>query len=113
MFRHCMLSVVALLFVAGLGLAQTGGRQADAVAQLVDAARGYVVISVIGDNGIRNYEIKIPPGTKFETADKKPIKEGLKDPMFNTRENRFSMPISIKFGKGPDGKETIQKVVVR
>ncbi len=113
MARKCIMSALVLVLTVGFGLAQSGGREQQATVKLVDPVRRLVVISVPSGNGNRNFEIKVPDDVKFETKDGKKIKDGLKDPIFQNRENRFSLPITIQYGKGTGGAPTIQKISMR
>ncbi len=131
MCRMSRIVAVALLLVAGTAWVQAGGQtgtvgtvdplrslnvtdgKLDATVKLVDPVRRVAVIAVWADNGIRLHEVRIPDDVKFETKDGKKMKDGLKDPMFQNRQGRFSLPVTIKYGKGPDGRLVMEKVSMR
>jgi hypothetical protein len=113
MFRTLVCSAAALLMAAGAALAQSnGGRQVEATVKLVDADRGVALITVMQDNGIRIFEVAIPPTVKFQTPRGKKIKEGLRSNLFWSPNNRPAVPITIQYGN-VNGAEQIKKIIVR
>lgn len=113
MVRKFTLSLIGLLLVIAVGWAQSGDREKEATVKLVDPVRRLVVISVREGNGNRNYEVKVPDDVKFETKDGKKLKDGLKDPMFQNRDNRFSLPITLQYSQTKGGVQTIKKISMR
>lgn len=111
MFRQYALAALGFVLAASFGWAQGGGRELDATVKMVDPVRRVAVIAVMADNGIRLREVRIPPDVKFETKDGKKMADGLKNPMFQNRENRFSLPVTIKYGQGASG--AMQKITLR
>jgi hypothetical protein len=89
---------------------QGGGGELNTTVKMVDPARGVAVVAIMADNGIRLREVKIPPNVKFETKDGKKMADGLKNPMFQNRENRFSIPVTIKYAPGG---AAIDKITLR
>ena len=89
---------LALLFLVGTAQAQdNGGAKVDATMKLVDANRNLAVIAVMQDNGIRIFEISVPPETRFVTPEGKKIKDGLRSPRFQSANNRLAVPVTLQY----------------
>jgi hypothetical protein len=112
MFRTIVSCLAALLLGAGFALAQGGGREVDATVKMVDPDRSVALITVIQDNGIRIFEVAVPPTAKFVTPKGKKVKGGLRSSVFQSSNNRTAVPITIQYGD-VNGSEQIKRIVIR
>jgi hypothetical protein len=106
-----LLSACAVLAVcAGLVAAQGAG-DVNATIKMVDPSRGTALITVMQDNGIRIFEVAIPPDVKIVDPKGKKVKGGLKSDLFKSPNNRPAVPVQIRF-VNDNGTQRITKITV-
>jgi hypothetical protein len=96
--RNLYSAGLALLFVAGIALAQDSDKL-KATVKMVDAERGKMLVAISADGGIRIKEFDLGKDVKFLDEKGKPLKGGLKSDKFKSDNNRPAVPISISFNK--------------
>ena len=96
--RNLLAASLALVFCAGLALAQDAEKLA-ATVKMVDPERGTMLVAVSFKDGIKIVEYELGKGVKFLDEKGKPIKGGLGADVFKSSNNRPAVPVSITFNK--------------
>jgi len=74
--------------------------------------RGLAIVAFPSEFGQRIFEVPIPSDTKFVSKDGKKMKDGLKDPTFQSANNRLQIPVKIQYGTGGSAG-TIKKITLQ
>lgn len=96
--RTLIAASLALVLSAGLALAQSPPK-VEGTVKMVDPQRGKMLVALPFDGGIKIVEYDLGKDVKFLDEKGNPLKNGLKNDIFKSPNNRPAIPISLSFGK--------------